>query len=89
MSVKEGKMTKLQILGTGCPKCGKLAEMAEKAAKSLGLEYRLEKVTDIRAIMRFGVMMTPALAVDGVVKVSGKVPSEKEIRKILSDRPIP
>ena len=77
-------MKKLQILGTGCPKCKKLAETTEEAAKSLGLEYRMEKVTDIHAIMGFGVMMTPALAVDGVVKVSGKVPSTEEIRKILS-----
>ena len=78
-------MKKLQILGTGCPKCKKLAETTEEAAKSLGLVYRLEKVTDIQAIMGFGVMMTPALAVDGVVKVSGRVPSTEEMRKILSD----
>jgi small redox-active disulfide protein 2 len=77
-------MKMLQILGTGCPKCKKLAEATEEAAKSLGLEYRMEKVTDIRSIMNFGVMMTPALAVDGIVKVSGKVPSAKEIREILA-----
>jgi small redox-active disulfide protein 2 len=77
-------MKMLQILGTGCPKCGKLAETVEEAAKSLCLEYRMEKVTDIRAIMGFGVMTTPALAVDGVVKVSGKVPSAEEMKKILS-----
>jgi small redox-active disulfide protein 2 len=77
-------MKTLQILGTGCPKCGKLAETTEEAAKSLGLEYRMEKVTDIRAIIGFGVMMTPALAVDGVVKVSGKVPSAEEMKKILA-----
>jgi small redox-active disulfide protein 2 len=77
-------MKTLQILGTGCPKCKKLSENAEVAAKSLGLEYRMEKVTDIQAIIGFGVMSTPALAVDGVVKISGKVPSADEIRKILS-----
>jgi small redox-active disulfide protein 2 len=77
-------MKMLQILGTGCPKCRKLAETTEEAAKSLGLEYRVEKVTDIQAIMGFGVMTTPALAVDGVVKVSGKVPSAEEMKKILS-----
>jgi small redox-active disulfide protein 2 len=77
-------MKTLQILGTGCPKCKKLAETTEEAAKSLGLEYRMEKVTDIRAIVGFGVMMTPALAVDGIVKVSGKVPSAEEMKKILS-----
>jgi len=77
-------MKTLQILGTGCPKCRKLAEATEEAAIGLGLEYRMEKVTDIKAIMGFGVMTTPALAVDGVVKISGKVPSAEEIRKILS-----
>lgn len=77
-------MKTLQILGTGCPKCRKLAETTEEAAKSLGLEYRMEKVTDVRAILGFGVMTTPALAVDGVVKVSGKVPSTEEMKRILS-----
>jgi len=77
-------MKTLQILGTGCPKCRKLAETTEAAAKSLGLEYRMEKVTGIQAIMGFGVMTTPALAVDGVVQVSGKVPSAEEMKKILS-----
>ena len=76
-------MTKLQILGTGCPKCKKLAENAEAAAKALGLEYTIEKVTEINKIMAFGVMMTPALAVDGQVKVVGKVPSLDEIRGML------
>ncbi|MDA8123236.1 MAG: thioredoxin family protein [Deltaproteobacteria bacterium] len=77
-------MTTLQILGTGCPKCRKLAEATEEAAKTLGIDYTLEKVTDITAIMSFGVMMTPALAVDGEVKVSGKIPSADELRKILA-----
>ena len=77
-------MKTLQILGTGCPKCRKLAEATEEAAKGLGLEYRMEKVTDIRAIMGFGVMSTPALVVDGDVRVSGKVPSMEEMKKILS-----
>jgi small redox-active disulfide protein 2 len=77
-------MRTLQILGTGCPKCRKLAEATEEAAKNLGIEYRLEKVTDITTIMSFGVMMTPALAVDGEVKVSGKIPSADELRKILA-----
>jgi len=77
-------MKTLQILGTGCPKCKKLAEATEEAAKNLGIEYKLEKVTDIAAIMSFGVMMTPALAVDGKVEVSGKIPSADELRKILA-----
>jgi small redox-active disulfide protein 2 len=78
-------MKTLQILGTGCPKCKKLAEAAEEAATSLGIAYTIEKVTDIADIMKFDVMMTPAIAVDGVVKVSGKIPSRDELRKILAD----
>ncbi len=77
-------MKKIQILGTGCPKCKKLAENAEQAARDLGIEYQLEKVTDIAAIMKYGVMMTPALVVDGAVKVSGKVLASEEIKKFLS-----
>ncbi len=77
-------MKKLQILGTGCPKCKKLAEATEEAAKGLGIEYELEKVTEITAIMSFNVMMTPALAVDGKVRVSGKIPSVAELRTILA-----
>jgi small redox-active disulfide protein 2 len=76
-------MKKLQILGTGCPKCKTLAEHAEQAARELGIPYEMEKVTDIREIMEFGVMATPALAVDGVVKVAGKVPSPDEIKRFL------
>lgn len=76
-------MKKLQILGTGCPKCKKLAENTETAAKALGIEYTIEKVTDINAIMQFGVMMTPALAVDGAVKVVGKVPEPEAIKAML------
>ncbi len=77
-------MKKLQILGTGCPKCKMLAELTETAAKDMGIEYELQKVTDISEIMKFGVMMTPALAVDGRVKVVGKVPSPDEIKKMLA-----
>jgi small redox-active disulfide protein 2 len=77
-------MKKLQILGTGCPKCKKLAENAETAAKALGIEYTIEKVTDINEIMKFGVMMTPALAIDGVVKVVGKVPDAEAIKTLLA-----
>jgi small redox-active disulfide protein 2 len=76
-------MKKLQILGTGCPKCKKLAENAEAAAKAMGIEYTIEKVTDINEIMKFGVMMTPALAVDGQVKVVGKVPDADAIKGLL------
>ena len=76
-------MTKIQILGTGCPKCKKLTENAAVAAQTLGIECELEKVTDINEIMKFGVMMTPALAVDGKVVVSGKVLLPEEIMTML------
>jgi small redox-active disulfide protein 2 len=75
---------KIQILGTGCAKCQQLAETAETAAKELDLPYELEKVKEIDKIMAFGVMMTPALVVDGKVKVAGKVPSVDEIKKLLA-----
>ena len=73
-------MKKIQILGTGCPKCKKLMENAEAAAKELGIEFEIEKVTGINEIMKFGVMVTPALAVDGEVKAVGKVLSPGEIK---------
>ena len=78
-------MTKLQILGTGCPKCKKLAENAEAAAKNAGIDYEIEKVTDINRIMTFGVMITPALVIDGQVKVVGKVPSVDQIVQMLRE----
>ena len=74
---------KIQILGTGCPKCRKLAENAESAAKELGLDYELEKVTDINKIMSFGIMMTPGIAIDGIVKSAGKACSIGEIKGML------
>lgn len=76
-------MMKLQILGTGCPKCQKLTETAEAAARELGIEYEVEKVKEIEQIIAFGVVMTPALAVNGEVKVSGKVPSIEEVKAML------
>lgn len=75
---------KIQVLGTGCPKCEKLGELAEQAAIALGLEFDLEKVTDIDEIMKFGVMMTPALAVDGKLKFAGRVPPVEELKKMLA-----
>jgi len=75
---------KLQILGMGCAKCNALTQATEQAAKALALPYELEKVTDLQRIMLFGVMITPALVVDGKVKVSGKVPSADEIKKLLT-----
>ncbi len=73
----------IKVLGLGCPKCRKLAETAEAAAKQLNLDYEIEKVTDLKRIAEFGVMFTPALVVDGQVKVAGKVPSIEDIKKLL------
>jgi len=76
-------MKKIQILGTGCPKCAQLAANADAAAQAAGIEYELIKVTDINDIMSFGVMMTPALAIDGEVKVVGKIPDPDTIKDML------
>ncbi len=77
-------MKKLQVLGPGCAKCVELAKRTEEAAKAAGGDFEVEKVSDLGKIMAFGVMMTPALVVDGVVKVVGQVPSVDEIKKIIS-----
>jgi len=78
-------MKLIQILGTGCPKCRKLEENTKLAAKQMALECEVLKVTDINVIMQMGVMMTPALVVDGKVKVTGKVPSVEELKIILAE----
>ncbi len=77
-------MKSVQVLGPGCPKCEKLKQQTEAAVAELGIEASVEKVTDIMKITSFGVMMTPALVVDGEVKVVGKVPSTEEIKQMLS-----
>ena len=74
---------KIQVLGTGCKKCTNLAAAVQEAANELGLDYEFEKVTDIMKIMEAGVMLTPALTVDGKVKLSGKVPSVEELKTLL------
>jgi small redox-active disulfide protein 2 len=76
-------MKKLQILGPGCPKCLQLAANAQAAADELGIDYTIEKVTNINEIIKFGVMMTPALVVDGEVKVVSKAPSPEDIKDML------
>ncbi|UCC72124.1 MAG: TM0996/MTH895 family glutaredoxin-like protein [Gemmatimonadota bacterium] len=75
---------KIQILGKGCPSCEKLAENAEAAARELGIDFQMEKVTDLKEIMKLGVMMTPGLVVDGEVKSVGKVLSSEEIKELLN-----
>ena len=77
-------MKTIQILGTGCARCNKLAAAADAAARELGLDYRLEKITDMLRFADFGVMLTPALAVDGEVKVAGKLPSREELKQLLA-----
>jgi len=74
----------LKILGTGCAKCKKLEEVTKSAADQLGVDYTIEKVTDIEKIMSYSVMSTPALVVNGEVKVAGRVPSVEDIKKLLS-----
>ena len=78
-------MKNIKVLGTGCAKCDMLYDNVKKVADDMGLDYELEKVQDIMKITEFGVMMTPALVVDGEVKVSGKVPKDDELKDIISD----
>jgi small redox-active disulfide protein 2 len=74
---------KIQILGTGCPKCKKAYQNAEQAIKELGVEAELEKVESIKDIISFDVMVTPAVAIDGEVKAAGKVPSVDDIKTYI------
>lgn len=76
--------TRLQVLGTGCMKCKMLAEHAERAAQELGLDYELEKVTELEEIFAFGVVATPALVIDGEIKVFGHVPSTSRLKELLA-----
>jgi small redox-active disulfide protein 2 len=77
---------KLEILGTGCPKCKKLTELAQEAATELGLSFEIVKVDQINDIMNYGVMITPALAIDGKVVVAGRIPSKEEIKKWMGEQ---
>lgn len=73
----------VKILGTGCSKCKKLTEATELAAKELGIEINIEKVTDMEKIISYSVMSTPALVVNGEVKVSGRIPNREDLKKML------
>ena len=75
---------KIQVLGPGCARCNTLADNTKAAADELGLDYELVKVTNLKEIASFGVMNTPALAIDGQVKFAGKVPGSEELKNILS-----
>ena len=77
-------MKLVQVLGPGCAKCEKLKNNADEAVKQSGVDATVEKITDINIITGFGVMMTPAIAIDGEVKVVGRVPSPEEIAGLLS-----
>ena len=77
-------MIKIQVLGPGCAKCEKLAANAKQAADELGLDYTLEKVTDLNEILGFGVMTTPALVVDGEVKMMGKAANARYVKELLA-----
>ena len=78
-------MKKIQVLGMGCAKCNKLYAAADAAAKELGIAYEMEKIDDIGRITEMGVMMTPALAVNGAVKFSARIPGQEELKKIISE----
>ena len=76
-------MKKFEILGTGCPKCKRLTENTKKAVEELGIEAQIEKVEKLDDIMNYGVMVTPALVVDGEVKSAGKILTVEEIKELL------
>lgn len=78
-------LMKIQVLGTGCPKCRKTLEHAEQAARECAVDASVEKVDRIHEIMEFGVFTTPALAIDGTVRIAGRVPSVEEIKSLLTD----
>jgi len=77
---------KIEILGTGCPKCKKINQLTEEAINELGVSAEIIKVTDINKIIDYGVMVTPALVIDGEVKVAGKIPSKQEITKWIEEK---
>ena len=76
-------MKKLQILGSGCPSCNRLAELTKQAATEMNVEFEMEKVTQIDRILSFDVSSTPALVVDGEIRVVGRVPSVAELKQII------
>jgi small redox-active disulfide protein 2 len=77
-------MLKIQVLGPGCPRCSQLAELTMRAAYELNLQCHVEKVTDMQKISSYGVLMTPALVIDGQVKLSGKVPPLEDLKQLLA-----
>ncbi len=84
LNSRRERCLKIQILGTGCPRCKTLALNAEKAVKELGLNAEIEKVTAIQDILKFEILMTPGLVINGVLKVAGRVPSTDEIKQLIA-----
>jgi len=74
----------IKVLGTGCPKCNSLEKLTRKAVIESGIDADIEKVDDIMKIMEYGIMKTPALVINGEVKISGRLPSEKELKEFLT-----
>jgi small redox-active disulfide protein 2 len=74
----------IKILGTGCSKCNALEKITRKVVNEIGIDANIEKVEDIMEIMNYGIMRTPGLVVDGEVKINGRLPSEKELKTILT-----
>lgn len=79
---------KIEILGMGCPKCQKLTELASETVKELGIPAEIVKVDQISDIMNYGVMITPALVIDGKVVITGRIPSKEEIEKWILENQI-
>ena len=77
---------KIEILGTGCPKCKKLSELTQTVVQELGISTEIKKVTDINKIIDYGVMVTPALVIDGEIKAVGKIPSKHEITEWIKEK---
>ena len=82
--IREIQMKTIKILGSGCAKCNKLYEVADKAARELGVEYQIEKVADMNKFVQYGVMITPALVVDEDVKLTGSVPNLDKMKELIS-----
>ena len=76
---------RIEVLGPGCPKCDLLVQRTREAVRELGVDATVEKVTDLATMVRYGVMVTPALVLDGEVKFSGKIPSIKEIQDLIRE----
>jgi len=74
----------IKVLGTGCPKCNKLEKLVKEVVQETGADADFEKVSDVNQIAKAGVMLTPALMIDGEIKVAGKVPSKQELTKMIS-----